>query len=235
MSVSVVITSFNRKDLLQRTVESFIKFNTYPIEDFIIIEDSGNKQMHEWLKGFVFSLNYDCICGYKKIRVIFNETNLGLIESIDKAYVQVRTPYVFHTEDDFEFYKPGFIEKSLEILEAEENIMQVYIRPANESDNPVEDKIYKIQDYEEMSYRLFGNTPEGFWHGFCFQCGLRKMSAYDKIKPFTQWSADTDYITIRECKAGQAYYNLGYRVAVLSEGYAKHIGKNRSTYRNHNT
>ena len=188
--------------------------------------------MQEWLKGFIFSLNYDCICGYKKIRGIYNKTNIGLIESIDKAYSQVKTTYVFHTEDDFEFYKSGFIEKSLEILDAEETIMQVYIRPANESDNPLETAIHYIG---ESSYRLFGNTPEGYWHGFCFQCGLRKMSAYDKIKPFTQWSNKKDALSVRECKIGQAYYDLCYRVAVLPEGYARHIGTNRSTCGNFNT
>jgi glycosyltransferase involved in cell wall biosynthesis len=230
--VSVVITSFNRRELLKKTIESFLKFNTYPIEEFIIIEDSGNKEMYEWLKGFIFSLNYDCIYGYKKFNVIFNPVNIGLIESIDKAYSFVTTPYVFHTEDDYEFYKPGFIEKSLEVLEAEENIMQVYIRNANESDNPVEPIIYNIG---ESSYRLFGNTPGGLWHGFCFQCGLRKMSAYEKIRPFTQWVNPSDQLTIKECKIGQAYYDLGYRVAVLPEGYARHTGKNYSTCGNRNT
>ena len=220
--VSVVITSFNRKELLQRTIESFNKFNTYPISRFIIIEDSGNKNMHGWL------LKY---CADTNIELFLNETNIGLIESIDKAYSEVKTKYVFHTEDDYLFYKPGFIEKSLEILEAEENIMQVYIRPASDSGNPVEDKIYNIG---ESSYRLFGNTTEGFWHGFCFQCGLRKMSAYDKIKPFVQWSDKKDALSVRECKIGQAYYDLGYRVAVLPEGYAKHTGRNRSTCGNFN-
>lgn len=223
MSVSVVVTSFNRRDLLQRTIESFIKFNTYPIENYIIIEDSGNKKMHDFL------INY---CADTEINLILNEANIGLIESIDKAYSQIKTPYVFHTEDDFEFYKSGFIEKSLEILNAEESIMQVYIRPANESDNPLDSAIHYIG---ESSYRLFGNTTEGYWHGFCFQCGLRKMSAYDKIKPFTQWSNKKDALSVRECKIGQAYYDLGYRVAVLPEGYARHTGTNRSTCGNYNT
>ena len=219
--VSVVITSFNRRDLLQRTIESFNQFNTYPVSQFIIIEDSGNCGMQEWLLDKYYS----------QYKIIINNQNIGLIESIDKAYSQVTSPYVFHCEDDFEFYKPGFIEKSLEILEAEESIMQVYIRPASESDNPVEDRIYNIG---ESSYRLFGNAVEGFWHGYCFQCGLRKMSAYDKIKPFVQWSDKKDGLSLRECKIGQAYYDLGYRVAVLPEGYVRHTGRNRSTCGNWN-
>jgi hypothetical protein len=186
----------------------------------VIIEDSGNKKMHNLL-----------IHKYSNYHLILNEENIGLVESIDKAYSSISEPFIFHTEDDFEFYKSGFIEKSLEILETEENIMQVYIRPASESDNPMEPQIYNIG---ESSYRLFGNTPEGFWHGYCLQCGLRKMSAYDKIKPFTQWSDKKDALSLRECKIGQAYYDLGYRVAVLPESYARHTGKDRSTCGNYN-
>ena len=39
--ISVVCTSFARPDLLEKTVKSFLKYLDYPIEQFIIIEDSG--------------------------------------------------------------------------------------------------------------------------------------------------------------------------------------------------
>jgi GT2 family glycosyltransferase len=228
MSISVVITSYNRPDLLQNTVESFIKFNTYPIEEFIIIEDSGDKVMKEWLKNFIYNIEKESYFGYKKFTTIINLVNIGLVESIDKAYSQVKTPYLFHSEDDYRYIKEGFIEKSLSILESSENIMQVYIRGEKASDNPVEPKIYNGE------YKLFGNTIEGYWHGFCFQCGLRKMDAYNRIKPFSKWSNKRDQLSVRECKIGQVYYNLGYRVAVLPEIYAEHTGRNRSTCGNWN-
>ena len=37
--VTVVITSCGRLDLLDKTLSSFMEFNTYPIEKFIIIDD----------------------------------------------------------------------------------------------------------------------------------------------------------------------------------------------------
>jgi len=38
--VSLVITSCGRFDLLERTLDSFFKYNTYPIKEVIITEDS---------------------------------------------------------------------------------------------------------------------------------------------------------------------------------------------------
>ena len=39
--VTVVLTSCNRPDLLEKTLDSFFKYNTYPITTFNIIDDSG--------------------------------------------------------------------------------------------------------------------------------------------------------------------------------------------------
>lgn len=39
--VTLFITSCGRPELLKRTLESFVKFNTYPIKEAILCEDSG--------------------------------------------------------------------------------------------------------------------------------------------------------------------------------------------------
>lgn len=45
--VTVVLTSCNRQDLLERTLDSFFLHNTYPIREFIVIEDGdGSKNDH---------------------------------------------------------------------------------------------------------------------------------------------------------------------------------------------
>jgi len=221
MEVTVVVTSFNRIDLLIKMVDSFERFNTYPIKEFIIIEDSGNKKMCEALKKL-----------YPHYTLIMNEQNIGLVESIDKAYSRVKTPYVFHSEDDYEYYREGFIERSLAVLENDPLLMQVWIRRMDDTtDMPVEPEVLKAGDVE---YHLIGHCINNWWHGFCFQCGLRKMFAYNRIKPFTQWSPPTDFLSQRECKIGQAYYALGYRAAILPEGYARHTGFGRSTCGNQN-
>jgi hypothetical protein len=39
--VTVVCTSCNRPDLLEKTLDSFHKYNTYQLDSFIVIDDSG--------------------------------------------------------------------------------------------------------------------------------------------------------------------------------------------------
>ena len=100
--VTVVITSCNRIDLLKKTIESFLDYNTYPIHEFIIVEDSGIK-----------SVNSDLIKTYPDFNWINSGVNEGQILSIDKAYSRVKTKYIFHLEDDWETYKDGFIKDSI--------------------------------------------------------------------------------------------------------------------------
>ena len=52
--------------------------------------------------------------------MIINEKRLGQMKSIDKAYSEVDTEYIFHCEDDWKFFKNGFIEKSMKLLEEDE-------------------------------------------------------------------------------------------------------------------
>jgi hypothetical protein len=39
------------------------------------------------------------------------------MKSIDRAYADVTTPFIFHCEDDWRFFRSGFIEESLLLLE----------------------------------------------------------------------------------------------------------------------
>ena len=217
--VSVVITSYNRYDLLRRTIQTFNEFNTYPIEKYIIIEDSVSPSMQTKLKSYISRLtgNYE---------LIFNETNQGQVESIDIAYAHVETPYVFHSEDDYEYFRPGFIERSLAVLEHEEMCMQVWIRSLDDTiGQPIESELYSVGDVNYYHVGMHTNQP---WYGFCFQCGLRKMSVYHEVAPYTQWSPKTDFPSQRECKIGIELWKLGYHSAILPEGYARHMGRFRS-------
>ena len=220
--ITVVITSFNRCDLLKKTIESFNKVNRCPISKVIIIDDSGSPEMHRKIKE-----------SYSGYTLILNEKNIGLVESIDKAYSQVTTPYIWHTEDDFEYTRPGFIENCIKVMESDPKIFRVGIRGQTHiqslgTDIQMAGRVpYKYSRYYSMDENVRGNQ---YWHGFGFQCGLIRKSAYDIVKPYTQYSTPDEFITIRECRIGLAYYNLGLLAVSLTEDYAIHIGGKRSTY-----
>ena len=105
--ITLVVTSCGRLDLLKLTLESFDRFNTAPIREVFITEDSGDEAVRaaippNWLEHCT---------------VFVNKPKLGQLASIDLAYSKVSTPYIFHCEDDWEFYRPGFVEDSRTILE----------------------------------------------------------------------------------------------------------------------
>ena len=45
------------------------------------------------------------------LEFIFNERRRGQILSIDRLYSTIDTEYIFHCEDDWEFYKKRFAKK----------------------------------------------------------------------------------------------------------------------------
>lgn len=206
--VTVVITACGRPDLLKITIESFLKYNTYEISQWIITEDSGipniNKELEETYPHFMW---------------IKNEERIGQIKSIDKAYSFVKTPYIFHLEDDWETYSSGCIEESLKILDSNETISAVMCR-----------------EHGQGGYKVSDNPPFlscwGEWGHYSFNPGLRRLSNYKTL-------FNSSYSSFIECNITEGlkgeiainkfYKEKGFRMAMTSDpsGYLRHIGDNR--------
>jgi GT2 family glycosyltransferase len=167
MSVTVVITSCNRQHLLEKTLDSFLKYNTYPIDKYIIVEDSGKFGINDFV--------YEKIKDKSKVELIYNEKNLGQIQSIDIAYSNIKTEYIFHCEDDWEFLDFSFIELSKQILEKDPNIFTVWLRAHNDTSlHPIIKKdlggYYLMNPNYTYSYKNTTYT----WCGFTLNPGLRR-------------------------------------------------------------
>lgn len=100
--ITFVLTSCGRFDLLAETMVTFLEHNTAPIARWIVVEDSGNDNVRTVLGGVDAPLEF-----------LVNDPPVGQIRSIDRAYALVDTPYVFHCEDDWRFFRAGFVEESL--------------------------------------------------------------------------------------------------------------------------
>ena len=124
--ITFVMTACGRPDLMEKTLDSFFKFNTAPIDRFIITEDSADPEIFIECKKFN-DKKYN-----NKLEFIFNEKKLGQARSIDLAYSMIDTEYIFHCEEDWEFYGNEFIEQSISILEADETVLQAWIRPKSD-------------------------------------------------------------------------------------------------------
>ncbi len=225
--VSVVLTSCGRLDLLEQTIDSFFISNTYPISQFILIDDSGNvgllPQLNLLIKKYEFP-----------IELIFNQKNLGQIKSIDVAYEKVTSDYIFHCEDDWVFYKSGFIENSLDILKADDSIVNVWLRAhADTNGHPIDYAIKKMttsgHGYYYMTTSYLGN-----WHGFVFNPSLKRVDDCKKFLPFSQLKVLAPKGKYQQMIMGEEdlsiyFYQAGYKGAITDvvDGYVRHIGDGR--------
>jgi GT2 family glycosyltransferase len=209
--VTVVITACNRSDSLRIAFDSFVKYNTYPIKKYIIIEDSGYVGINDFVKELYPDL---------EILLIYNEENIGQPKSIDKAYSYVDSEYIFHMEEDWEFYDSGFIEYSMEVLR-DSSILLVWLRADGDTNgHPIEEEVFVIGD--GIEYRLMSLGYLGRWHGFTWNPSLIH---YENNKKIGSYSRFGDAGIRTETNSSNFYKNLGYRAGKCKEsGYVRHIG-----------
>lgn len=206
--VTVVITACGRPDLLEKTIETFLEFNKYPIFEWIIHEDSGVPNINKKLEA-----------KYPSFTWIHAKERRGQIKSIDTCYSQVKTPYIFHLEDDWETYRGGMIEDSLEILKKFPTVSAVMCR-----------------EHDTRVYHMSDNPPFlncwDDWGHWSFNPGLRRLADYKEHFP----NGYEAYVTFdnkdplrSEYFVNAFYKNVGYKMALTPnpKGYLRHIGDGR--------
>ena len=209
--VTLVITSCGRFDLLEETLDSFFECNTYPIKKIIITEDSTEGKKLERLISKYDGKNQD-------FRLIVNETRLGQLKSIDKAYREIDTEYIFHCEDDWKFLKSGFIEKSMEVMEEDEKILVVGLR----SKEDFKEDFFYDEDYVskkgEHYYSVKGEI-------FTYNPALRRkkdmdlFGSHEKLENQRYEEVLSDF-----------YKKRGFKAIFFKEPYVTHIGNKRHVH-----
>ena len=214
--ITFCITSCNRFPLLEKTIDSFLELNKYPIEKYILNEDSTNKEIITKILNKYGDL----------FHIIRTPKNEGLLKSVDNLYKFVDTKYIFHSEDDWEYkLNTNFMEQSVDILENYEDINQVWIRkdiPSQWINNDIIDNKFKIVKSPHL----------GGWCGFSINPGLRRKSDYDRIFPdgFNKYRISKD-IGFCELECNNIAKNNNYKAAILLEPAINHIGYKEPTKR----
>lgn len=204
--IDIILTSCGRFDLLGRTLESFFRYNTYPIREFHIYEDSGDND-NEAIQRFADTYDIHFHVGDKRI---------GQIEAMCYLMQFVTTPYYFTCEDDWHFTESGFIEDSMAVLEEHPEILQCWLRSQSDTNgHPV------ISFNGKCS--LMSTKYE--WKGFSFNPALRRLSDYVPYNTITTFCPNDPSRSEREI--GEYYHKLGRVAAILNKGYCHHIGDNR--------
>jgi Glycosyl transferase family 2 len=203
---SVVVTSCGRFDLLRDTLRSLQRHLDPAPDAWIIIEDSGDERVRE--VDSELGLNAE---------IILNRPQLGQMKSIDKAYARVKTPYAFHCEDDWQFFRDGFLAESFTVLEARADVSIVTLRPRAEQNKLVRDAPSETID----GVRLFTLDPSLHpeYFSYAFNPGLRRMRDYHAIGPFAPLGHEED--------VSYHFKRAGFRMANLEDPAVRHIGDDR--------
>jgi len=225
--VTVVITSSNRHDLLERTLDSFFAHNTY----------EGIQRVLIWEDSYIYPQFIDTSEKYagRNISVLHTRPRLGQLLGIDVAYKYVETDYIFHCEDDWEFYAPGFIETSFPILESSPKMLQVHLRRLDQL-FPMGELNYTVDPTKKFAVIHEGKTEHGFWRGFSFNPGLRRLADYKALGSYSSQLLTPRYTGQHfEAFLGTIYHELGYTTAVSlfnnGQGFVRHTGDERHVHK----
>ena len=203
---AVVLTSCARFDLLRRTVESFAAHADIAPRQFIIVEDSGSDEVRGALSGI--DLPFEFVVHHRQ----------GQARSIDAGYALVKTPFVFHCEDDWEFFRGGFIGESFAVLNAHPKVSAVMLRGRDEHR-----KFKKLPSEKIGGVEYFRAHAGLHWHyfGYAYNPGLRRMSDYRRIAPLADIGGEREVSFV--------FLRLGFATAHLEVPAVCHLGYGRRT------
>jgi len=208
--ITFVLTSCGRFDLLRETLASFLEHNTAPISRYIVTEDSCDPAVRDALDDF--DVDFE---------LLFNDPPIGQMATIDRAYALVRTPYIFHCEDDWRFFRSGFIEESMVLLEANPTVSMVLCRRRGQMPGGF-DTFGFVSEPETLDGVVYRHMPmwsDAAWNGYAFNPGLRRLSDYKAIGTFTEWG--------HEVHVSRLFKRKGMTMALLEEPACETTGEER--------
>jgi hypothetical protein len=137
------------------------------------------------------------------------------MKTIEKYTQLIKTPYVFHLEDDYEFFDSGFIELSFQILDSDPKITQVLLED--------EQQTYpKIEIGNPLCYKVVNSPPygeDGQVTLFSWRPSLKRIEIQKLRMPYEDWD-DEHTILLQVNKLG-LYSALPKNV---TNGFCRHIG-----------
>ena len=189
------MTSCERHDLLQVTLDSFFAHVDIQPAKTIILEDSRETLCYVASEGPILWEE--------------NEVRLGQIKSCDKLMGMVETEWVFWCEDDWLFKDSNFIEPSYAILAQYPEIVCVGLRGRAWN--------HPLRDYTEWPFLVAEPSWQGGWGGFAFNPGLRRKSDYLKMGSYASLGGTDMYACQSELAISKKYLAAGYRIADLED------------------
>lgn len=203
---TIVVTSCGRFDLLRETLQSLFKHLDQPAARAIVIEDSGDEAVRAAVDGLGMP-----------IEVLINRPQLGQMKALDKVYALVDTPYAFHCEDDWEFFRSGFIAESLAILKARADVSMIGLRPRSEINTLVREM--PVERLGALEYFTYDPALHPEYFSYSFNPGMRRVGDIRAMGSLAAIGYEPD--------VSYAFKQKGFRMANLQDPAVRHLGDGR--------
>jgi hypothetical protein len=229
--ITMTVTSCRRYNLLERTIKSFFDccLDADYIEKIILVDDNSDPDDLYKINLLLKSTNKPYILIHK------SEQLKGHTESLNILYDLVKTDFMLHCEDDWEFrIKDNFITKAFNIMATDNSIKQFLFR--TNSDLMATGQITEItkDGIEYIKYNYVGqharnkkNAPA--WSGWCLNPALWKFSDIKTLGKFVPDKSNFEYDHSRK------FWKNGFKVAYFPKNICEHIGEGNSSYKLNDT
>lgn len=228
--VTLSITSCKRFDLFKKTINSILNcFDIDKIDEWFCVDDNSSEYDRRQMK-----MLYPFFTFYFK-----TPEEKGHPRSMNIILKHVKTPYLFHTEDDWKFFvKNNYIERMLDIANMDINIGQCLINKnysETERDIGIKGGIFRTTLNGRRYYiHEFANTENeklawlqkhgnglssNYWPHFSFRPSLIKTSVLKRVGIFDEKANHF------EMEYAYRYVSQGF-ISVFFEGiYSIHTGR----------
>lgn len=205
--VTVIVTDNNRVDLLRRTLTSFFAMNTYPIVGGMYIHNDGKDKLFNEIRREFADANW-----------YFSGGTIGYAASLDFLLSKVSTEYVFNIESDWLFHSnPGFIERSMTILEEHPDVHQVWIRDESDHGHPLGQQV----SLSGIAVKPVTYGYKKHWNGWSLNPALRRMGDIKRMFP--------NGLVEHRDEIDQAKHvaKFNYKAVAMVDSSIRHIGYGR--------
>ena len=210
--MSFVLTSCGRLDLLDRTLDSFFKFNNFPLESLFLTEDSIDQNIYYNIEKKWSG----------KMKFLFNKKKKGQIQSIVDAYKSINTPYIFHCEDDWVYTRKNFIQDSLKILDFDPKIIQVWLESKKSASRLDIFNYGPLIKHKGIGFRRVYCKEGWEWGYFSFRPGVKRMRDYNLIGGYERFKNELDI--------GVCYKEHGYYTVIIENPAVIDIGLDQTIF-----
>lgn len=199
--ITFSITTCKRLSLFEKTMNSFLNCcqDIEKIDNWICIDDNSDENDRERMRRL-----------YPFFTFIFKtEKDKGHSDSMNRILKNVTTPYLFHMEDDWQFFsKDNYISKCFSVLNSSENIAQClvnrgYAETEKDINIAVGDALHTIdgvryciheqavtEDQKNKLLSVHGDKPNcWYWPHFSLRPGMWKLNNVKSIGKFSDTAA----------------------------------------------